>query len=330
LRPGRSRPPAGSEEANRSFLRTVLPWCSPHTSRECPPRPCATGSAVGSHRVGRLKDSNRLSIGELVSTSAAIRNNVTVSGVADGQPMVFLHGFGCDQSMWRRVAPAFEEDHRVVLLDHVGAGDSDISGYRRSRYSDLDAYARDVLEVCEELALCDVVLVGHSVSAMIGILAANLEPERFAALVLVGPSPRYIDDEDYVGGFSREDIDGLLETMDTDYLGWSSTMAPAIMGNGDRPELGEELTASFCRTDRNIARDFAEVTFLSDNRADLRQLDVRSVILQCSDDIIAPREVGEYMHRELSDSEFVMLEATGHCPHVSAPAQTAAAIRAFL
>jgi sigma-B regulation protein RsbQ len=262
--------------------------------------------------------------------SAAIRNNVTVTGVADGQPMVFLHGFGCDQSMWRHVSPAFEKDHRVVLLDHVGAGGSEVSGYRRSRYSDLNAYARDVLEVCEELDLREVILVGHSVSSMIGILAANLEPERFSALVLVGPSPRYIDDDGYVGGFSREDIDGLLETMDNDYLGWSSTMAPAIMGNADRPELGEGLRLSFCRTDPAIARDFAGVTFLSDNRADLRRLRVRSVILQCSDDIIASRSVGEYVHRELPGSEFVMLEATGHCPHVSAPAQTTAAIRAFL
>jgi sigma-B regulation protein RsbQ len=259
--------------------------------------------------------------------SAAIRNNVTVSGVAHGQPIVFLHGFGCDQSMWRYVSPAFEEDHRVVLLDHVGAGGSEISGYRRSQYSDLNAYARDVLEVCEELDLREVVLVGHSVSSMIGILAANLEPERFAALVLVGPSPRYLDDDGYVGGFSREDIDGLLETMDNDYLGWSSTMAPAIMGNADRPELGEELRLSFCRTDPDIARDFASVTFLSDNRADLPQLRVRSVILQCADDIIASRTVGEYVHRELPGSEFVMLEATGHCPHVSAPEQTTAAIR---
>ena len=244
--------------------------------------------------------------------------------------MVFLHGFGCDQSMWRQVSGGFEEDHRVVLLDHVGAGDSDISGYRQSRYNELGAYARDVLEVCEELELGDVVLVGHSVSAMIGILAANLEPERFAALVLVGPSPRYLDDVGYVGGFSHEDIDGLLETMDTDYLGWSSTMAPAIMGNADRPELGEELRLSFCRTDPDIARDFATVTFRSDNRADLRRVSVRSVILQCSDDVIASRVVGEYVHQELPGSEFVMLEATGHCPHVSAPAQTTAAIRAFV
>jgi sigma-B regulation protein RsbQ len=262
--------------------------------------------------------------------SAAIRNNVTIRGVEDGQPMLFLHGFGCDQSMWRRVTPSFEMDHRVVLLDHVGCGGSDTSAYRSSRYRDLEGYARDVLEVCEELELRDVVLVGHSVSSMIGVLAANADSERFAALVLVGPSPRYIDDEDYVGGFAREDIDGLLETMGNDWLGWSSTMAPAIMGNADRPELGEELTASFCRTDPKIALDFAGVTFLSDNRADLKKVQVRSVILQCSEDIIAPRAVGEYVHRELPGSEFMMLKAKGHCPQVSAPAETAAAIRAFL
>jgi sigma-B regulation protein RsbQ len=280
--------------------------------------------------VDSLKLRGSLADGKGVPTSAVIRNNVTVSGTRDGQPMVFLHGFGCDQSMWRHVSPAFEQDHRVVLLDHIGAGGSDVSGYRRSRYSDLDGYARDVLEVFAELELHDMVVVGHSVSAMIAVLAANLEPKRFSALVLVGPSPRYIDDEGYTGGFSREDIDGLLDTMGHDYLGWSSTMAPAIMGNADRPELGEELTASFCRTDPDIARDFASVTFLSDNRADLQRLRVRSVILQCSDDVISAREVGEYVHREVPGSQLVMLDASGHCPHVSAPAQTVAAIRAFL
>lgn len=259
-----------------------------------------------------------------------VRNNVTTHGIVDGQPMVFLHGFGCDQSMWGRIWPAFAADHRIVLLDHVGAGASDTSEYSSSRYSDLTDYARDVLEVCSELDLREVILVGHSVSAMIAVLAANADPERFASLVLIGPSPRYLDDEGYLGGFTRQDIDDLLETMGHDYLGWSSTMAPAIMGNPDRPELGDELTASFCRTDPRIALDFARLTFLSDNRADLTRVAVRSTILQCSDDIIAPRQVGEYVHREIRDSEFVMLEATGHCPHVSAPAETAAAVRAVL
>jgi sigma-B regulation protein RsbQ len=244
--------------------------------------------------------------------------------------MLFAHGFGCDQSMWRHVAPHFEDTHRVVLFDHVGSGGSDASSYSPERYASLRDYARDVLALCRELDLQDVVFVGHSVSAMIGVLAANAEPDRFGAVVLVGPSPRYIDDDSYVGGFTREDIEGLLETMDTDYLGWSSQMAPMIMGNGERPQLGEELTASFCRTDPDIARDFARLTFLSDNRADLDELQVRSLILQCTDDIIAPRPVGEYVHEHLPGSEFVLLEATGHCPNLSAPEATIAAIRAFV
>jgi sigma-B regulation protein RsbQ len=264
------------------------------------------------------------------SITPTLRNNVTVSGAEGGRPMVFLHGFGCDQSMWRFVAPEFERDHRVVLLDHVGAGGSDAAAYQPARYRSLEGYARDVLEVCDELGLDDVVLVGHSVSAMIGILAANAQPERIGALVLVGPSPRYVDDEGYTGGFSREDIDGLLETMGTDYLGWSSSMAPVIMGNGERPELGEELTASFCRTDPEIAREFAKLTFLSDNREDLSRVTVPSLVLQSSEDAIAPREVGEYVHSQTPDSELVVLSATGHCPHMSAPAETVAAIREFV
>ena len=262
--------------------------------------------------------------------TATARNNARVTGVPGGRPIVFAHGFGCDQAMWRHVAPSFEDRFRVVLFDHVGAGGSDASAFRPERYADLRDFARDLVELCRELELEDVVLVGHSVSAMIAVLAANLDPERFTELVLIGPSPRYIDDEDYVGGFSREDIEGLLETMETNYLGWSSAMAPAIMGNEARPELGEELTASFCRTDPEAARQFARVTFLSDNRADLDRVRARSLILQCSDDIIAPYEVGAYVHERLPGSEFVVLDATGHCPNLSAPAETAAAIRAFL
>ena len=261
---------------------------------------------------------------------ATQRNNVSTFGALEGRPIVFLHGFGCDQSVWRLVAPEFAEKHRVVLLDHIGAGGSDTSEYRLSRYSALEDYARDVLEVCRELELHDVVLVGHSVSAMIAGLAAKLEPDRFSAIVMVGPSPRYTNDGDYDAGFTREDIDELLTTMSTDYLGWSSAMGPAVMGNPDRPELGEELTASFCRTDRDIAKDFARVTFLSDNRADLEQIKVRALVLQCAEDLLAPDAVGDYVHRRLAGSELVRLQATGHCPHVSAPAETTAAIRAFL
>jgi sigma-B regulation protein RsbQ len=258
------------------------------------------------------------------------RNNVTVSGREDGQPMLFAHGFGCDQNMWRHVAPAFADEYRIVLFDHVGAGGSDLSAYEPGRYASLDGYADDVLEICAQLGLERVIFVGHSVSAMVGVLAAKREPELFDKLVLVGPSPRYVDEGDYVGGFSAEDIEGLLESLESNFLGWSGQMAPAIVGNPDRPELGEELTNSFCRTDPEIAKQFARVTFLSDNRADLPAVRTRSLILQCADDVIAPRAVGEYVHARMPDSELVFLEATGHCPNLSAPAETVAAIRAFL
>ena len=259
------------------------------------------------------------------------RNNVHESGRADGQPIVFAHGFGCDQNMWRYVAPRFEDDHRVVLFDHVGHGGSDLSAYDPERYSSLRGYAQDVIELCEELDLRDVVLVGHSVSAMIGLLAVrDADPGRFAKLVMVGPSPRYIDDEGYVGGFSRADIDELLESLDSNYLGWSSAMAPVIMGNPDRPELGEELTASFCRTDPEIARQFAQVTFLSDNRDDLASVDIPTLVLQCSQDAIAPVEVGRYVHDAIPGSTLVMLDAIGHCPNLSAPDATSEAISEFV
>jgi sigma-B regulation protein RsbQ len=257
------------------------------------------------------------------------RNNVRVSGEGT-QPMMFAHGFGCDQNMWRFVAPAFAKTHRLVLFDHVGAGRSDLSAWSKTKYASLQGYAQDVLEICHQLDLRDVIFVGHSVSAMIGVLAAVREPERFAKLVMVGPSPRYVDDEGYVGGFKRSDIEGLLESLDANYLGWSTTMAPVIMGNSDKPDLGRELADSFCRTDPGIARQFARVTFLSDNRADLRRLRVPSLILQCSEDVIAPLAVGEYLHRELPGSKLVVMKATGHCPNLSAPAETIAAIEAFL
>ena len=257
------------------------------------------------------------------------RNNVRITGRGQ-RPMVFAHGFGCDQNMWRFVAPAFEADHKVVLFDHVGAGRSDLAAYDRERYGTLDGYARDVLELCEELDLTDVVFVGHSVSAMIGVLAARRDPARFGALVLVGPSPRYIDDDGYEGGFSRQDIEELLDSLDSNYLGWSSAMAPAIMGNADRPELGAELANSFCRTDPTIAGQFARVTFLSDNRADLAHVHLPTLILQCSDDIIAPKAVGDFVHAQMPQSVLVQLKATGHCPNLSAPGETADAIAAFL
>ena len=245
--------------------------------------------------------------------------------------MLFAHGFGCDQNMWRFVAPAFEDDYRVVTFDYVGAGKSDLAAYDRQRYSALDGYAQDVLDIIHDLDLHDVILVGHSVSAMIGVLAANREPARFARLVLIGPSPRYVNDPPrYVGGFERSDIDGLLETMDRNFVGWANFLAPAIMKNGDRPELSAELTESFCSTDPIIARRFAEATFLSDNRPDLSSVTVPALVLQCADDIIAPDSVGEYVHRAIPRSTMRRMNATGHCPHMSAPAETIALIREYL
>jgi sigma-B regulation protein RsbQ len=264
------------------------------------------------------------------STSTSTRNCVRVSGPVTGRPIVFAHGFGCDQAMWRFVAPDFAVDHRVVLFDHVGAGNSDLAAYDPEKYGSLRGYASDVVEICREHGLSDVVFVGHSVSAMIGVLALQEAPELFGSLVMIGPNPRYVDDDGYVGGFSRADIIGLLETLDSNHLGWSAQMAPVIMGNPDRPELAVELTNSFCRTDPGIARQFARVTFLSDNRADLPGVDVPTLVLQCSQDVIAPEPVGKYVHERIPGSVFTQLAATGHCPHLSAPEETIAAIRAFL
>ena len=258
------------------------------------------------------------------------RNAVRVSGVAGGRPIVFAHGFGCDQGMWRFVAPDFEVDHRVVLFDQVGAGNSDLSAYDPEKYGSLRGYASDLVEICRDLELSDVVFVGHSVSAMIGVLALQEAPELFGALVMVGPSPRYVDDAGYVGGFSSQDIEGLLDSLDSNYLGWSSAMAPVIMGNADRPQLGDELTNSFCRTDPEIARHFARVTFTSDNRADLADVRVPALVLQCSDDVIAPTSVGDYVADRIGGSTLVRLEASGHCPNLSAPEETVAAIETFL
>ena len=258
------------------------------------------------------------------------RNNVKVSGRGT-QPMLFAHGFGCDQNMWRFVTPAFEKEYRVVLFDYVGAGKSDLAAYDPERYSSLEGYAQDVLDVCRALDLRDVIFVGHSVSSMIGILAANAEPERFARLVLVGPSPRYVNDApDYVGGFERSDIVGLLETMERNYIGWANFLAPAIMKNPEHPELAEELEASFCSTDPVIARRFAEATFFADNRADLAAVRVPSLIMQCSDDMIAPLEVGTYLRDALPGSTLHVMRATGHCPHMSHPEETIAVIRDYL
>lgn len=257
------------------------------------------------------------------------RNNVSLSGNG-AATMVLAHGFGCDKSMWRFLAPAFEKDYKVITFDLVGSGASDLSAYDRDKYASLHGYADDVLEIIEQFADGPVIFVGHSVSSIVGMLATIKAPQRFVANVMVGPSPCYINDGDYVGGFSREDIDDLLDTLDGNYLGWSSNMAPAIMGAPDQPQLGVELTNSFCRTDPEIAKHFARATFLSDHRADVPLSTTPTLILQCSDDLIAPRAVGDYMHRQLPDSVLTIIDNVGHCPHMSAPMASTSAIAAFL
>ena len=261
--------------------------------------------------------------------SAITRNGVRVSGPATARPMLLAHGFGCDQTMWRSVTPDLATDHRVVTFDHVGSGDSDLAAYDPRRYGSLAGYADDVVALCRELGLTDVVFVGHSVSAMIGVLAARRAPELFGALVMVGPSPRYVDDDGYTGGFSRADVAALLDSLDSDPDQWSAVLAPVVAGP-DNPATAAELARSFCRTDPEVARQFARVTFLSDNRADLPTVTVPTLVLQCTDDSIAPEVVGRYVHQHVPGSVYTLLAATGHCPHLSAPEETVAAIRAFL
>jgi sigma-B regulation protein RsbQ len=257
------------------------------------------------------------------------RNNVNVSG-AGPATMFFAHGFGCDQNMWRLLAPAYAQRYRVVLFDLVGSGGSDLAAFDPTKYGTLQGYADDVLEIVREFGAGPSIFVGHSVSAMIGMLANLSDPTPFAAQIMIGPSPCYINDGDYVGGFTRQDIESLLDTLESNYLGWSSNMAPAIMGAPDQPELGVELTNSFCRTDPEIAKHFARVTFLSDNRPEVPRLTTPTLVLQCNDDLIAPMSVGEYLARSLPKATLAVIENVGHCPHLSAPGPSAKAIDAFL
>jgi sigma-B regulation protein RsbQ len=258
------------------------------------------------------------------------RNNVRQLGNGR-QPMLFAHGFGCDQNMWRFMTPAFEDAYRIVLFDYVGSGTSDVAAYDAARYGTLDGYAADVLDIVHALDLRDVIFVGHSVSGMIGVLAAIQEPNRFAKLVMVGPSPSYLNDETgYRGGFDRSDIEGLFDMMDKNYIGWANFLTPVIMQNDDRPELERELNTSFCSTDPEIARRFAEVTFLSDNRDDLPKLQVPTLVLQSAVDSIAPPQVGEFVADAIPSSTYRLLDTVGHCPHMSHPDTTVAAIREYL
>ena len=264
-----------------------------------------------------------------MSESIVSRNNVKTWGKGS-QPMLFAHGFGCDQNMWRYVTPAFENDFRIIVFDYVGSGKSDLKAYNHERYANLNGYAMDVLEICEALDLRDTIFVGHSVSGMIGLLAAIKRPEYFDKLILIGPSPCYINEPGYTGGFEKKDIKELLDTMERNYIGWANFLAPAIMKNPERPELQQELTESFCSTDPKIAKQFAMATFFSDNRKDLLKLKKPSLIMQCSDDIIAPYAVGDYLHAHLENSVLRVLKATGHCPHMSHPEETISVMKDYL
>jgi len=257
------------------------------------------------------------------------RNNVNIFGTGE-KVMIFAHGFGCGQHMWRYIWPAFEKNYKIILFDYVGSGQSDRSSYNSERYGNLNGYAQDVLDVCNELGLKKVIFVGHSVSSMIGVLASIKRPQLFESLIMISPSSRYVNDSEYVGGFERTDIEELLETMEKNYVGWANFLAPVIMQNADRPELELELNASFCSTDPVIARQFAEVTFLSDNRSDLAKVRHPSLILQCSNDLIAPLEVGEYLENHIPGSTQMIMNATGHCPHLSSPEETIRLIKEYL
>ena len=265
------------------------------------------------------------------SKSAEIFKKFNVKVLGEGtQPMMFAHGYGCDQNMWRFVYPHFEKQYKIILFDYIGGGKSDIDSYSKEKYSSLQAYADDVISICNGLNLTNVIFVGHSVSAMIGVLASNKKPSLFSHLIMIGPSPRYINDSEYIGGFENEAIEELMEALDSNYLGWSASMAPVIMGNSDRPELGDELTNSFCQTDPEVAKNFARVTFLSDNREDLQNVITPTLVLQCSQDVIAPVVVGDYVAKNIKNSEYKLLNATGHCPNLSAPEETVGAIQEYL
>jgi sigma-B regulation protein RsbQ len=257
------------------------------------------------------------------------RNNVTRFG-SGSQTIIFSHGYGCDQNMWRYITPAFEKDYDIILFDHVGSGKSDEKMYDFAKYNSLNGYADDIIELCEELALEKVIFVGHSVSSIIGVLAAAERPDIFIRLIMIGPSPCYINDDEYFGGFSRKDIDELIETLESNYLGWSSAITPVIVGDPDKPEITEELHNSFCRMNPEIAKHFAKVTFLGDNRDDLSRISIPALVIQCHPDMIAPLQVGKYVHKKMQNGSLTQLDASGHCPHLTAPEQTIEAIKTYL
>lgn len=264
-----------------------------------------------------------------MSIEVTLRNNIKIYGNGT-QPIVFAHGFGCDQNMWRFITPAFEEDYKIVLFDHVGSGNSDSRAYDFEKYSSLKGYAEDLIQICDHLPFEKVIFVGHSVSSMIGALAAVKRPDLFEKLVMIGPSPCYINGEDYIGGFTKQDIDNLIETLESNYLGWSSFITPVIINNPEMPEFSEELKNSFCSMNPEIAKHFAKVTFLSDNREDLSKVPTPTLLIQCHPDVIAPVQVGEFIHQKMPNSQYELLNASGHCPHLTAPDQVISSILSYL
>ena len=257
------------------------------------------------------------------------RNNIKTFGTGN-QPMVFAHGYGCDQNMWRFITPAFENEFQIVLFDHVGSGKSDQSAYDFEKYSSLKGYANDLIEICDAMNLKNVIFVGHSVSGIIGVLAAIERPDLFSHLLLIGPSPCYINKMDYFGGFAQKDIDELIATLESNYLGWASFITPIIIGNPEKQEYSKELENSFCSMNPNIAKHFAKVTFMGDNRNDLSKVSTPTLIIQCHPDVIAPVEVGEFVHQKITESKYVLLNSSGHCPHLTAPEQLISSILTYL
>lgn len=257
------------------------------------------------------------------------RNNVKVFGKGT-QPMMFAHGFGCDQTMWRYITAAFEEHYKIVLFDYVGCGKSDMSCYDPADYSSLEGYAQDVIDICHALQLRDVILVGHSVSGMIGAMAARQEPHRFSRIIMLGPSACYINDVNYKGGLERNMVEGIIASIESGSGEWPHQLGPVVMGNPDRPELADELISLFCNVAPEVARQFARATFLTDSRASLSGLNVPTLILQCTNDIVAPEEAGAFIHKHVPDSTFIKMKATGHVPQVSAPEETVQIMKSYL
>lgn len=258
------------------------------------------------------------------------RNNVNVLGRGD-QVIVFGHGLACDQRVWNNIISDFTDDYKVVLYDYVGAGNSDLSFFNLDRYSSLSGYALDLMEILESLNVKDVIFVGHSVSAMVGVLASIKKPDLFSKLILVGSSPRYLNSADaYIGGFEQSDIDELIDLMEVNFNGWATLAASMFMNNPDRLALSENLSKAFKKEDAVIVKNFAEVVFLSDHRKDLPQVSVPSLIMQCSEDSIVPLETAKYLHKNLKGSELVVMKATGHYPQLSYPKETVEVIKDYL